>query len=403
MPRLAAPLPLRSRLRDVDGTPRLDRWGWLDHCGRWRLRPPKPIVLLQLPLQLGHPRFQLVHPLLPRLAEGATFENAVLRACKAILSAPEFHFLQESPGRLDDYALASRLSYFLWSTMPDEELLRLAAENKLHEPPTLRAQTERLLASPKAQAFTKTFCGQWLNLRAIKATTPDRQLYPEFDELLEDAMVRETEASFDELLRHDMSLSNLIDSDFAMLNRRLAELYHIPNMIGEEFRKVPLPEQSHRGGVMTHASVLKVTANGTLSSSVTRGAWVLKRLLGRTLNPPPPDAGGIEPDTRGATTIREQLAKHQRSETCASCHKYMDPPGFALESYDVIGGWREFYRTTQGQGPPAIDPLTKRHLGYRQGLPVDPSGELVDGRPFQNLDQLQKLLLDQQTPSPRTS
>ena len=329
------------------------------------------------------------------LTEGAAFENAVVRACKAILTAPEFHFLQENVGRLDDFALASRLSYFLWSTMPDDELLQLAAEGRLHEPVTLQAQTERMLNSPKAQAFTRNFCGQWLNLRAIKATTPDRQLYPEYDELLENAMIRETEAFFNELLRGDLSISNVIDSDFAMLNRRLAEHYQIPNVLGEEIRKVSLPEKSHRGGVMTQASILKVTANGTLSSPVVRGAWVLKRILGRTLQAPPADAGGIEPDTRGATTIREQLAKHRRSVSCNSCHKFMDPPGFALESYDVIGGWREFYRTTQGQGAVAIDPLTKRHLGYRQGAPVDASGELADGRPFSDVDQLKKLLLEQ--------
>ncbi len=329
------------------------------------------------------------------LEEGTGFENALRRAYKAILVSPEFLFLREPVGKLDDYALASRLSYFLWSTMPDDDLLKLAAEGKLHEPATLRAQTERLLSSPKAQAFTRNFCGQWLNLRAIKATTPDRQLYPEFDELLEAAMVDETESFFNELLHNNLSVTNLIDSDFAMLNRRLAEHYGIPNVTGEEFRKVQLPEGSHRGGVMTQASILKVTANGTLSSPVTRGAWVLKRILGRVLQPPPPDAGGIEPDTRGATTIREQLEKHRRSVSCAGCHKFMDPPGFALESYDVIGGWREFYRTTQGQGERAIDPLTKRHLEYRKGLQVDASGELADGRSFANMDQLKKLLLDQ--------
>ncbi len=329
------------------------------------------------------------------LKEGATFENAVRRALKAILTAPEFHFLQEHQGRLDDFALASRLSYFLWSTMPDKELLRLAADGKLHEAATLRTQTERMLASPKAQAFTRNFCGQWLNLRAIKATMPDRQLYPEFDDLLEAAMVRETECFFNEMLQGNLSVSHFIDSDFAMLNRRLAEHYLIPQVTGEEFRKVLLPKGSHRGGVMTQASILKVTANGTLSSPVTRGAWVLKRLLGRTLQPPPPDAGGIEPDTRGATTIRGQLDKHRRLPSCAGCHKFMDPPGFALESYDVIGGWRDHYRTTQGKGERAIDPLTKQHREYRQGPPVDPSGELADGRSFTNMDQLKKLLLDQ--------
>ena len=297
-------------------------------------------------------------------------------------------------GGLDDYALASRLSYFLWSTMPDDELLRLAAQGKLHDPAVLHAQTERLLASPKADAFTKNFCGQWLNLRAIDATMPDKLLYPEFDDLLQAAMVKETESFFEEVLRSDLGVATLIDSDFAMLNRRLAEHYGIAGVRGEEFRKVALPAGSHRGGLLTQASILKVTANGTLSSPVIRGLWVMKRILGRETQPPPADAGSIEPDTRGSTTLREQLAKHRRSETCSACHKYIDPPGFALENYDVIGGWRQAYR--KAKGDLVLDPVTHQKLDYAFGLPVDPSGQLPDGRTFANIDQLKKLLLDQQ-------
>jgi hypothetical protein len=180
-----------------------------------------------------------------------------------------------------------------------------------------------------------------------------------------------------------------------MLNRRLAEEYGISGVVGEEFRKVPLSPGSHRGGLLTQASILKVTANGTLSSPVVRGNWVMRRLLGRITPPPPADAGTIEPDTRGATTIREQLAKHRRSQTCAACHKYMDPPGFALENYDVIGGWRETYRS-RGKGKRAVDPLTHRGLQYCFGPPVDPSGELADGRKFDNIERFKKLLLDDQ-------
>lgn len=334
---------------------------------------------------------QLAHD---ALSQGGTLETALRRAYKAILVSPRFLFLRESTGKLDDYALASRLSYFLWSTMPDDELLKLASEGKLHEPATLRAQTERLLASPRAQAFTQNFCGQWLNLRAINATTPDRGLYPEFDDLLQAAMVKETESFFDEMLRSDLGIATLIDSDFAMLNRRLAEHYGIAGIVGEQFRKVTLPPGCHRGGVLTQASILKVTANGTLSSPVARGTWVMKRILGRQPELPPADAGSIEPDTRGATTIREQLAKHRRSASCNACHKYMDPAGFALENYDVIGGWRQAYRT-QGKGTPAFDPLTHKGLPFRLGAPVDPTGELADGRTFDNIDGLKKLLLDQ--------
>lgn len=331
------------------------------------------------------------------LADGATFDEAVRRACKGILTAPEFLFLQESPGRLDDYALASRLSYFLWNTVPDEELLQLAAAGKLSDPTTLRAQTQRLLASPRSQAFIRSFCGQWFNLRAIDATNPDHDLYPEFDLLLKEAMVGETEAFVDEMLRSDLGVSTLIDSDFAMLNRRLAEFYDIPGVSGEEFRKVSLPPNSHRGGIMTQASILKITANGTLSSPVTRGAWVVKRLIGRQLQPPPPDAGTIEPDTRGASTIREQLDKHRHMARCAVCHQYMDPPGFAMENYDVISGWREWYRS-QGKGEDVAvkDLTTGKTNHFRHGLPVDASGELSDGRKFVDMNEYKTLLLDQQ-------
>jgi len=336
------------------------------------------------------PYAQLAHE---ALSEGAGLENALRRSFKAILTSPEFLFLREAPGRLDDYALASRLSYFFWSTMPDEELLRLAAQGKLREPATLYAQTERLLTSPRAHVFTQNFCGQWLTLRAIAATTPDKRLYPEFDDLLQAAMVTETELFFEEVLRGNLGVATLIDANFSMLNRRLAEHYGIAGVRGEEFRKVSLPAASHRGGLLTQASVLKVTANGTLTSPVVRGVWVMKRFLGRDTQPPPADAGSIEPDTRGSTTIREQLAKHRRSERCAACHKFMDPYGFALENYDVIGGWRESYRKLKGE--PVTDPVTHKKLDYSLGLPVDPSGELPDGRAFADMDELKKLLLDQ--------
>ena len=332
---------------------------------------------------------------LDALAAGNTFEDAVRRACKTVLTSPEFLFLQENSGKLDEYALASRLSYFLWNTMPDAELLRLATDGKLSTPSTLREQTERMLANPKARAFTRNFCGQWLDLRSIDLTKPDKRLYPEFDDLLKDAMVRETEFFFEEMLRRDLGIATLIDSDFAMLNRRLAEHYGIPGVFGEETRQVALPNGSHRGGLLTQASILKVTANGTFSSPVLRGLWVMKRILGRPAQPQPAGVGAIEPDTRGATTIRQQLEKHRSSATCASCHRHMDPPGFALESYDVIGGWREWYRV-QESGEPVIDTATGKERPFRKGPPVDSSGELPDGRTFANLDEFKKLLLVQQ-------
>ena len=234
------------------------------------------------------------------LDDGQWFEDALRVAFRAVIASPRFLFLDESSGPLDDWALASRLSYFLWSTQPDDELRGLAARGELSRPETLRAQVERMLNSPRAAALVENFVGQWLELRQIDFTRPDRKLYPEFDDLLKASMVGETHAFFTEMLRADAPLSNVIHSDFLMLNRCIAEHYGIGGVTGEGFRRVPLPPGSHRGGVLTQASVLKVTANGTVSSPVLRGAWVMKRLLGEPPPPPPADVPAFEPDTRGA-------------------------------------------------------------------------------------------------------
>src|SRR5207249_2590744 len=222
-------------------------------------------------------------------------------------------------------------------------------QQKLSQPDVLRQQVERLLESPKAVAFTENFVGQWLGLREIDATEPSHILYPEFDHLLKVSMIREAELFFDEVLKNDLSLTNFVASDFAMLNGRLARHYGIPGVTGQAFRKVPLPPGSHRGGVLTMAAVLKVTANGTSTSPVLRGAWVLDRILGTPPPKPTVDVEAVEPDIRGATTIREQLGKHRAKAECASCHAKIDPPGFALENFDVIGGWRDHYRSV-GKG-----------------------------------------------------
>ncbi len=325
-----------------------------------------------------------------KLAEQRTFEQAMRVALGAIMVSPDFLFLREKPGKLDDFALASRLSYFLWSTMPDEELLALAEQRKLSQPATLRSQVERLLNHPKAAAFTENFTGQWLGLRDIDFTVPSHILYPEFDDMLKVSMLRETELFFTEVLRHDLSLTNFIASDFSMLNGRLAKHYGIPGVSGFEFRKVNLPPDSHRGGLLTMACVLKVTANGTTTSPVLRGAWVLDRILGTPPPRPPENVGALEPDTRGTKTIRDQLAKHRQLESCAGCHVKIDPPGFALESFDVIGGWREFYRSS-GNGKAVI--VDGRRMPYLHGPKVDPSDTLPDGRAFQNVNDLKQLLL----------
>ena len=343
-----------------------------------------------------------------KLAEKYTFEQAVRVGLMGIMVSPNFLFLREtdSPpltkggaggGVLDDFALASRLSYFLWSTMPDEELLRLAEQGKLKA--ALRDQVERMLKDPRSNAFTENFVGQWLGLRDIDATMPSHILYPEYDDLLRASMTKETYLFFDEILKNDLSLLNFVHSDFAMLNGRLAKHYGIPfeaNPMGQgsrglwEFQKVSLPKDSHRGGVLTMASVLKVTANGTYTSPVLRGAWVLDRILGTPPPRPPEGISAVEPDIRGATTIREQLAKHRNVASCASCHVKIDPPGFALESFDVIGGFREHYRTS-GRGKPVV--VDGRRMPYLQGPKVDPADAMPDGKRFENIDEFKQLLL----------
>ncbi len=325
-----------------------------------------------------------------RFAEKDSFEQAVRVGLTAILSSPRFLFLREKPGKLDDFALASRLSYFLWSTMPDEELLTLAAQQKLSDPDTLRRQVDRLLNDPKATAFTTNFCGQWLSLREIDFTAPHYGRYPEWDQMLKVSMVRETELFFAEILKNDLSLTNFVASDFSMLNGRLAKHYGIPGVEGFwEFRRVPLPADSHRGGVLTMASVLKVTADGTNTSPVKRGSWVLERILGTPPPRPPADVPPLEPDIRGAKTLREQLAKHRNNAQCASCHAKIDPPGFALESFDVIGGWRQYYRLSNWVAGAKAVPGTI----YLQGPNVDATGETADGQQFQNIDEFKQLLL----------
>ena len=332
-----------------------------------------------------------------KLAEKRSFEQSVRVGLTAILVSPDFLFLRESPGKLDDFALASRLSYFLWSTMPDEELLAGVGQtfqaDRQAGKTDLREQVERLLNHPQAQQFTTNFTGQWLSLRDIDFTEPSHQLHPEFDDMLKVSMVRETELFFDEVLKHDLPLTNFVASDFTMLNARLAKHYGIAGLDGFAFRKTPLPPDRHRGGVITMASVLKVTANGTNTSPVTRGAWVLDRILGQPPSPPPENVAALEPDIRGATTIREQLAKHRQIESCASCHIEIDPPGFALESFDVIGGWRDRYRTTSWARHVEEAHIDGRKMPYHHGLKVDPADKLSNGRAFANIDEFKQLLL----------
>lgn len=324
-----------------------------------------------------------------QLAQGHRFEQAIRVPLLAALVSDEFLFLREEPGALNDFSLASRLSYFLWNSLPDESLLQRAAEGKLRDPAVLRQEVERMLQDPKVTAFTESFVGQWLGLRNIDFTEPNH-VYPEFDHMLKVSMIRETELFFTEVLNNNLSLTNFVDSDFSMLNGRLARHYGIPGPSGWEFEKVSLPPGCHRGGVLTMASVLKVTANGSYTHPVHRGVWVLERILGQRPPNPPANVPVVEPDTRGAKGIKEQLALHSQA-SCASCHSKIDPPGFALESFDVIGQWRENYRTT-GLGEAVT--INGVNMPYLKGPSVECSGTLPDGRKFENIDDYKRLLLE---------
>jgi hypothetical protein len=328
------------------------------------------------------------------LTKGESFSYAAQLGIRGVLTSTPFLLFSEAPGKLDDYALASRLSYFLWSTLPDEELLKLAAAKQLSQPDTLRTQVERMLKDKRSGDFVTNFTGQWLDLRSIDATSPDMNLYPEFDEMLKRAMIAETEEFFREVLTKNLPVTNFIQSDFAMLNSRIAEHYGIDGVRGEQFQRVSLPTDSVRGGVLTQASILKITANGTVTSPVLRGAWVMKRLLGDPPAPPPPGVGSVEPDTRGATTIRELLDKHRHAESCMGCHSKIDPAGFALESFDVIGGWRDRYRSKEKGERPATKIENRGVWQYKLALPVDTTGALPDGRAFAGIRDFKKLILD---------
>jgi hypothetical protein len=346
-----------------------------------------------------------VQKVLRKLDEKYTFLDAMAYGYKLILSSPEFLFLMDSPAssvnaqgdlitaKLDDYSLAERLSYFLWSTMPDGELLALAGKGELSKPLVLRAQVERMLSSPRAHRLTENFAGQWLDLRKMDATIPDPVLYSDFDHLLLWSMPRETQLFFEEVLNKDLSLLNFVDSNWTIINERLAQLYGLPGVNGNDFRKVMLPPGSHRGGVMTQASVCKVTADGTRTSPVLRGKWILDRILGQPPAPPPPDTPTFEPDIRGASTIRQQLDKHRNTPACATCHVHIDPPGFALETFDPIGNYRDFYRVTERTKAGIVElPRNTGRPAYH-GPDVEQGGQTPEGKPFKNTEEYKALLL----------
>ena len=323
-----------------------------------------------------------------RLEAGNNFEQAARAGVTAVLCSPHF-LLLNAEDEVDDFAIASRLSYFLWSSMPDEELLSLAAAGKLSDPKVRAQQVERLIEDPKFDRFVENFTGQWLDLREIEFTTPDKKLYPEYDELLLRSMLEETRGFFRHVVNENLPVTTFVDSDFAYLNQRLANHYDIPGVRGhEEFRIVPLPDDSVRGGVLAQASVLKVTANGTTTSPILRGVWILDKILGQPAPPPPPGVPAVEPDIRGAVTIRDQLAKHREDESCARCHARIDPPGFAMEEFNPLGGYRDWYRSLGENG----ERVAK--YNYRKGPDVEKGDAWPDGRSFVDFREFRSQLLE---------
>jgi hypothetical protein len=330
------------------------------------------------------------------LKSGHTFTDSMIAGYTAILSSPGFIYLTEpKAGRLEDLALAERLAFFLWNAAPDAQLRAIAEQKLLRRPAVLRAETERLLNDPRSRHFTESFLNYWLDLRVIADTAPDTELYPDYqlDDLLVESMADETQLFFEELLKRNLGVTNLVSSDFAFLNERLARHYELDGVAGIQLRAVSLPRDSVRGGLLTQASVLKVTANGTSTSPVKRGAWIMSRIIGRPPPPPPASGPAVDPDIRGATTIRQQLAKHRTLESCNACHRHIDPVGFALENFDVMGAWRTRYRSV-GSGDP-VKGIGHNGIYYHFSLgpEVDASGELLDGTPFRDIQELKHCLV----------
>lgn len=313
------------------------------------------------------------------LAEGQDFTAALRVGYRAVLCSPRFIYFTEQAGKLDDHAIATRLSYLLTGSTPDRELTRLADAGRLHEPATIRRQVERLLRGAGGRRFVEDFAAEWLDLDQIDFTEPDGKLYPDFDSIVQRSMLDETHTYLETMLREDLNVSHLIASDFTFLNSRLARFYGIEGVAGDELSRFVLQPGHHRGGVLTQGAILKVTANGSNTSPVVRGVWVSERLLGEAIPPPPDNVPAIEPDIRGAKTIREMLVKHRSQDSCASCHVKIDPPGFALENYDPSGRWRDRY-------------LQLVNGKRDQGAVVDASYELPDGRKFHDIDEFRGLI-----------
>ena len=320
------------------------------------------------------------------LDQKATFEESIQVAVQAVLTSPHFLFRweldppnDEGTGTrpLNDYELASRLSYFLWSSMPDDELLNLADEGRLNDPDVLKYQVERMIQDPKSDALVTNFAGQWLQFRSLDTVTPDPTQFPTFTPELRDAMRRESELFFAEIMRTNRSLTDFLDANFTYLNEPLARHYGMDSIQGDAFQRVSLDANSRRGGVLTQASVLTLTSNPTRTSPVLRGKWILEQILGTPPPPPPPDAPMLEESQEAALSgsLRERMEQHRMKPDCATCHEKMDPIGFAFENFNAIGEWRD------------LD----------AGFPIDPAGKLPDGTQFEGAKDLIEALKTRDT------
>jgi hypothetical protein len=303
-------------------------------------------------------------------------------ALSAVLVSPEFLFRVEqdpadvtpnTPYALSDLELASRLSFFLWSSIPDDELLDAAIQRKLGEPSELNKQVRRMLADSRSSALVTNFAEQWLYLRNLSSTTPDMRLFPDFDDNLRRSFRKETELFFESIMREDRSVLDLLRADYTFLNERLAKHYGIPNIYGSRFRRVSFGPDSVRGGLLRQGSILTVTSYATRTSPVLRGKWVLDNILGVPPPPPPPTVPALKEKTGGGKdlSIRERMAQHRDNPACYGCHQLMDPVGFALENYDAVGRWRTVEDARQ----------------------IDASGSLPDGTKFEGIRGLQQALL----------
>ncbi|MFM8890460.1 MAG: DUF1592 domain-containing protein [Planctomycetia bacterium] len=331
---------------------------------------------------------------LARLEQGAPLAEALLVGYQAFLCSDLFLYLREPASAADEWAIANRLSHFLGDSRPDEALAELAGTHHLRDAAVLRREAERLIDEPGFERFVRHFTDCWLNLAALRTTDPDVALFPEYrlDDYLVDSMGRETRSFFAAMIRENLPATAVVQTDFAFVNDRLARHYGLPEVVGSAIQKVAVPADSPYGGLLTQAAVQKVTSNGTSTSPVLRGVWIMDRLLGQPPPPPPPGVPAVEPDIRGAKSIRGLLALHTRSATCASCHAAFDPLGFALENFDVSGGWRSRYRGL-GDGD-RVQGIDRAGHDYAYSLTgaVDASGTLADGRSFRDIRGLKALL-----------